>query len=128
QFPGPALASQRRLPGPRRRGLHVSESGEGYRAEASEPGIAEVIASLRPLAQLQQAVILAEAPDGSLYLVDQHRAHERVIYEHLRRIYTGMDAQSSAGEEYWTDSHLLLEPVIVELKRHEADLFEQRLP
>jgi DNA mismatch repair protein MutL len=119
-FPGPVLANQRRLPGPRRRGLHIAESAEGYRAEQAAPGTAEVIVHLRPLAQLQQAVILAEAPDGSLYLVDQHRAHERVIYEHLRRTYAG-------GEEA-VDAHLLLEPVIVEMKRHQADLLEQRLP
>jgi len=81
-----------------------------------------VLATLRPLAQLQQAVILAEAPDGSLYLIDQHRAHERVIYEHLRRTYAGVQ------ESEVIDSHLLLEPVVVELKRHEAELFEQRLP
>ncbi len=122
QFPGPALASQRRLPGPRRRGLHLAESAEGYRAESVPPGAAEVIASLRPLAQLQQAVILAEAPDGSLYLVDQHRAHERMIYEHLRRTYVGVQAEEEVA------AHLLLEPVIVEMKRHQADLLEQRLP
>ncbi len=114
------LANQRRLPGPRRRGLHIAESAEGYRAGQASPGTAEIIAHLRPLAQLQQAVILAEAPDGGLYLVDQHRAHERVIYEHLRRTYAG-------GAEA-VDAHLLLEPVIVEMKRYQADLLEQRLP
>ncbi len=119
-FPGPMLANQRRLPGPRRRGLHIAESAEGYRAGQASPGTAEIIAHLRPLAQLQQAVILAEAPDGGLYLVDQHRAHERVIYEHLRRTYAG-------GAEA-VDAHLLLEPVIVEMKRYQADLLEQRLP
>ncbi len=125
-FPGPTLVYQRRLPGPRRRGLRVAESAEGYKAESAPPGAAEVLATLRPLAQLQQAVILAEAPDGSLYLIDQHRAHERVNYEHLRRTYVG--AQPGRNEETLTDSHLLLEPVVVELKRHEAALFEQRLP
>ena len=122
QFPGPILASQRRLPGPRRRGLHLAESAEGYRAESAPSGTGAVIASLRPLAQLQQAVILAEAPDGSLYLVDQHRAHERIIYEHLRSTYTGLQ------EEQEVSAHLLLEPVIVEMKRYQADLLEQRLP
>ncbi len=121
-FPGPVLANQRRLPGPRRRGLHLAESAEGYRAEQAPPGTAEVIASLRPLAQLQQAVILAEAPDGSLYLVDQHRAHERVIYEHLRHNNSGIQNNEQI------DAHLLLEPVIIEMKRHQADLLEQRLP
>ena len=110
QFPGPVLASQRRLPGPRRRGLHVSESAEEYQAEAAEPGTAVVIASLRPLAQLQQAVVLAEAPDGSLYLVDQHRAHERVIYEHLRKTYAGTHAEDAAstdnGLRHFTRLHI----------------------
>src|SRR6266568_3067193 len=126
-FPGPELVYQRRLPGPHRRGLHVAESAEEYKAEAAPPATSQVLATLRPLAQLQQAVILAEAPDGSLYLIDQHRAHERIIYEHLRNKHVGMRA--GEGEEWaGTDSHLLLEPVIVELKRHQADLLEQRLP
>ena len=125
QFPGPELVYQRRLPGPRRRGLHVAESAEGYKAETATPGAAEILATLRPLAQLQQAVILAEAPDGSLYLVDQHRAHERVIYEHLRSKHMGVRVDA---EDEWIDSHLLLEPVVVELKRSQAELFEQRLP
>ena len=124
-FPGPELVYQRRLPGPRRRGLHVAESAEGYKAETATPGAAEILATLRPLAQLQQAVILAEAPDGSLYLVDQHRAHERVIYEHLRSQHIGVRVDA---EDEWIDSHLLLEPVVVELKRSQAELFEQRLP
>ncbi len=128
QLPGPGLVYQRRLPSPRRRGLRVLESAHEYPVEKANPGAAEIIATLRPLAQLQQAVILAEAPDGSLYLIDQHRAHERVIYEHLRRIYMGVSAELDASEENLTGSHLLLEPVIIELKRHEADLFEQRLP
>ncbi|GAC1393190.1 MAG: DNA mismatch repair endonuclease MutL [Ktedonobacteraceae bacterium] len=123
QFPGPVLANQRRLPGPRRRGLRVSESAEGYKAEIAAPGTTEIIGSLHPLAQLQQAVILAEAPDGSLYLVDQHRAHERVIYEHLRRLYAGGKQQDETIE-----AHLLLEPAIVEMKRYQADLLELRLP
>ena len=128
QFPGPALVYQRRLHVPYRKGLRVAESAHEYQAGQASPGAAEVLATLRPLAQLQQAVILSEAPDGSLYLIDQHRAHERVIYEHLRRIYAGASVERDEQEEQWTDSHLLLEPVMVELKRHEAELFEQRLP
>src|SRR6266571_2381211 len=125
QFPGPELVYQRRLPGPRRRGLHAAESAEEYKAEAAPPATSQVLATLHPLAQLQQAVILAEAPDGSLYLIDQHRAHERVIYEHLRSKHIGVLADES---EEGMDSHLLLEPVIIEMKRYQAELLEQRLP
>ncbi len=136
-LPGPTLVFQSHLPGPRRRGLRVAESAGEYRAqeEAERQGIAgaaEILRVLRPLAQLQQAVILAEAPDGGLYLIDQHRAHERVIYEHLRQKYIGLEQRvQNEDEDAWleaSDAHLLLEPVVVELKRHEADLFEQRLP
>ncbi len=135
RLPGPALVFQSHLPGARRRGLRVAESAGEYRAheDAERGGIAgaaDILRVLRPLAQLQQAVILAEAPDGSLYLIDQHRAHERVIYEHLRQKYAGFELRNDKEDE-WADSadaHLLLEPVVVELKRHEAELFEQRLP
>ena len=125
EFPGPELVYQRRLPGVRRRGLHVAESAEGYKAENAPPATAEVLKTLQPLAQLQQAVILAEAPDGSLYLIDQHRAHERVIYEHLRSKHVGVRSEE---DEVWSDAHLLLEPVVIELKRAQAELLEMRLP
>src|SRR2546423_1179343 len=100
---------------------------DALEAGAAPTATSQVLATLHPLAQLQQAVILAEAPDGSLYLIDQHRAHERIIYEHLRSKHVGVRVDE--GEEWaGTDSHLLLEPVIVELKRYQAELLEQRLP
>ncbi|WP_421992732.1 DNA mismatch repair endonuclease MutL [Roseococcus sp.] len=37
----------------------------------------------RALAQVLETYILAEAPDGSLILVDQHAAHERLTHERL---------------------------------------------
>lgn len=131
-WPGPALALQPHLPGVRRRGLHLAEPTHEYHPQhQSIAGAAEILRTLRPLAQLQQAVILAEAPDGSLYLIDQHRAHERVIYEHLRRTHASHEQNCSELADDWptaTGAHLLLEPVVVELQRHEAELLEQRLP
>ncbi|MDR7568029.1 MAG: DNA mismatch repair endonuclease MutL, partial [Armatimonadota bacterium] len=41
---------------------------------------------LRLVEQVQDRLLLLEGP-GGLYLVDQHRAHERVLYEHLRAMH-----------------------------------------
>ncbi|MFC7475122.1 DNA mismatch repair endonuclease MutL [Dankookia sp. GCM10030260] len=55
------------------------------RAPAAEPVAEAADYPLgRPLAQLLDTYILAEAPDGALILVDQHAAHERLTHEALR--------------------------------------------
>ena len=59
---------------------------------------------LRVLGQVQDTYIVAEGPDG-VYLVDQHAAHERVVYERVREEIT---AGQSAVQG-------LLEPVLVEV-------------
>lgn len=135
-LPGPLLLTQRRLPVPRRHGLHDALVVPTNTLQGSElmSATAEAIAQLHPLAQLQQTVILAEAPDGALYLIDQHRAHERVIYEQLRATYSWTQDSSALADHGESvtlpeaPAHLLLEPVLIELKRYEAELLEQRLP
>jgi DNA mismatch repair protein MutL len=76
---------------------------------------------LRILGQLLTSYIIAEGPDG-LYLIDQHAAHERILFEKIK-------AQRSRQE---IEVQGLLEPVTLEvnptqeavLKSHYEDLAE----
>ncbi len=87
-------------------------------AAPPEPALplARTMPLLRVLGQVGLTYIVAEGPDG-LYLIDQHSAHERVIYEKLRK----------EGEKA-IPSQRLLEPVTVELTPHQSDLMEFLLP
>jgi DNA mismatch repair protein MutL len=60
--------------------------------------------------------IVAEGPDG-MYLIDQHAAHERVLYERLM----AQKAQAIVA------SQQLLEPVTVELSPGQAAVIEAEL-
>jgi DNA mismatch repair protein MutL len=62
------------------------------------------IADLRPLGQLHSSFILAVAPDG-LWIIDQHVAHERVLFESVLR-------QMAAGQ---VEQQRLLMPMVLEL-------------
>jgi len=51
---------------------------------------------LRALAQLGLTYLLTEGPDGALYLIDQHAAHERITYERLLAQHDAGVVQSQA--------------------------------
>src|SRR5205085_1063668 len=70
---------------------------------------------LRLIGQLQNTVLLAEGR-GGLYVVDQHRAHERIIYEQL----TARHGETGSAQ-------YLLEPVVMELSPARAELLGDRL-
>lgn len=65
----------------------------------------------RAVTQLFETYILAEAPAG-LILVDQHAAHERLVYEQMKQRLDGGDAVAKQG---------LLVPEIVDLATDEAE-------
>ncbi len=67
---------------------------------------------LRVVGQVAATYIIAEGPDG-LYLIDQHAAHERVLYEQLM-----------AQREKGIPIQPLLEPVAVDLPPEWAGLVE----
>ena len=76
----------------------------------------KALPALRPLGQVQSTYIVAEGPDG-MYLIDQHAAHERVLFEHVRG-----EARSRGSA-----SQSLLEPATLELElRHQEMLAAHR--
>ncbi len=85
------------------------------------PGASSVLPSgalplLRLVGQVGAAYLVAEGPDG-LYLIDQHAAHERVLFERFRQMQPGkIPAQA------------LLEPVTVTLPPNSAGRLQQELP
>lgn len=71
---------------------------------------------LRVVGQVGAIYVVAEGP-GGLYLIDQHAAHERVLYEQFKAEGAG---EAMASQE-------LLEPVVVELPPEQAALAEESL-
>jgi DNA mismatch repair protein MutL len=87
-------------------------------AENGAPKATEAHASglpiLRVLGQVAAMYIIAEGPEG-LYLIDQHAAHERVMYE---RILGQLASQS-------VDRQPLLDALVVDLSPEELAVFER---
>lgn len=74
---------------------------------------------LRLVGQIASTYLVAEGPDG-LYLIDQHAAHERVLYEKF------MSQRTAAGKSP-LPSQALLQPVTIELTIASARLIEEQL-
>ncbi len=70
---------------------------------------------LRVMGQLSNCYIMAEGPDG-LYLIDQHAAHERVLFEKV------MDQRSRQKVEMQG----LLEPLTIELSPKQEQVLHSR--
>ena len=75
---------------------------------------------LRLVGQIANTYLVAEGPDG-LYLIDQHAAHERVLFERLR-------AQQKLDPASSLPSQALLQPVTVSLPVSKARLLDEHLP
>jgi DNA mismatch repair protein MutL len=72
---------------------------------------------LRLIGQIGATYLIAEGPDG-LYLIDQHAAHERVLFEKLMLQHEHKNIPSQA----------LLTPAVVTLPPASASLLEAQLP
>ena len=70
---------------------------------------------LRVLGQAASTYIIAEGPDG-LYLIDQHAAHERVLFDKILAEWTQRTVEVQS----------LLEPVTVEFSLKQGELLKDR--
>jgi len=92
---------------------------DGAQTAASQPltasavDAADDVIEVPPLLQLRRTYLLFERDDG-IVLIDQHSAHERVLYERLMTKLTGGDAIVQT----------LLFPLTLHLSPAEADAFE----
>ena len=71
--------------------------------------------ALRVLGQIKATYIAAEGPDG-MYLIDQHAAHERVLFERIK-------SDSRAGSP---SVQGLMEPVTVDLTPEQREIVDSR--
>lgn len=89
----------------------VSNSAEERLPEPAPP--AAQLPILRVIGQFQSTYILAEGPDG-MYLIDQHAAHERILFEKIQ-------AQQARRTP---EVQGLLEPLPIEVTPRQAELLE----
>ncbi len=73
---------------------------------------------LRILGQLHGTYIICES-GGGIFLIDQHAAHERILYEELK---------NRRGRTEGHPSQKLLIPEVIEFGYREAGIFEKLLP
>ncbi len=84
------------------------------RVATSAPGVpmqSAALPVLRVLGQLSATYIIAESEDG-LYLIDQHAAHERILFERIKYHRSQMEVQG------------LLEPVTVEVNPTQNEMMK----
>ncbi len=90
------------------------EQEEERPPEPETPANPSGIPVLRVLGQIGATYIIAEGPQG-MFLIDQHAAHERVMYE---KILAQMQANA-------VDVQPMLDPLVIELPPDELAVFEK---
>ncbi len=101
----------------RESGVRGQESEDSFRPPTPSPQPpAALLPLLRVVGQLGATYVICEGPDG-LYLIDQHAAHERVLYE---QFLAERAAQKLAIQP-------LLEPLVLDLSPEQAAVAAEEL-
>jgi DNA mismatch repair protein MutL len=98
----------------------LAESTSPYDAENETPILTPGLPPLRLVGQVQDRLIMLEGPEG-FFLVDQHRAHERILFERLSAFHDGPDAVLQDAP------FVLPEPLVLELRPAQLARFGRRL-
>lgn len=99
----------------RREGAAAVAQAAPAAVETAEPGLtpAQALPVMRVIGQFGNIYIIAEGPEG-MYLIDQHAAHERVLYEQF----------CAARSSRRPDAQGLLDPVTVDVPPRLRSLVE----
>jgi DNA mismatch repair protein MutL len=108
-----AMAAEAEAGGPSLGNNSVNSNPLGVQQTTFPAGVLPI---LRLVGQIGAAYLVAEAPDG-LYLIDQHAAHERVLFERMMGLSGGAIA-----------SQTLLQPETVELSMQSTRLISEQIP
>lgn len=101
--------------GERQSGFDAAE-GPSARSEVEETEVPQDYPLGAARAQLHETYVVAQTTDG-LVIVDQHAAHERLVYERMK---AALDAGGAAGQG-------LLLPEVVDLEQQDAARLEKHL-
>jgi len=112
--PGAGSGAENCSPGPGNLSVNGRDAAAATALVEAEQAAANLnhLGSLKPLAQLRESFILAAGDDG-LWIIDQHVAHERVLFEKILR-----DRQVEKVQR-----QRLLMPLLVELKPEQMVVF-----
>ena len=109
--PGKTFVPLRSDSGFKKRGLF--EEDFSFNEDIHSASIRELLPILRPIGQMNLTYVISEGPDG-LYLIDQHAAHERILYEKImNRDYEDIKA-----------SQILIEPLVIDLSAEQTRIVE----